>query len=209
MAKPFAGQSGSGCHLHISLWDRKTGRNAFLDEQASDGLSAIARSFIEGVLSHGPAMMPLINPTPNCYHRVKPYTFAPSNVSWGFQDRSAMVRVKATRDERTHIEMRGGSAASNPYLLAAGVLAAGLRGLESGAALRDQSRETTSEDNPALEKFPQTLDAALDALGRDEAFQAALGADFIRVFTAVKRFELDRFHGHVTDWEVSEYLELY
>ena len=77
-----------------------------------------------------PAMMPLINPTPNCYHRVKPYTFAPSNVSWGVQDRSAMVRIKATGDEATHLEMRGGSAASNPYLLASAVLAAGLLGLE-------------------------------------------------------------------------------
>jgi len=209
MAKPFAGQSGSGCHLHVSLWDRKTGANAFLDPAAPDGLSGAARSFIEGVLAHGPAMMPLINPTPNCYHRVKPYTFAPSNVSWGFQDRSAMVRVKATRDERTHIEMRGGSAASNPYLLAAAVLAAGLLGLEAKASLRDQSRETTSEDNSALQKFPQTLEAALDALGRDKAFQAALGEEFVRVFTAVKRHELARFHSHVTDWEVNEYLELY
>jgi glutamine synthetase len=209
MAKPFAGQSGSGCHLHVSLWDRKSGRNAFLDAKAPDKLSAIAHSFIEGVLAHGPAIMPLANPTPNCYHRVKPYTFAPSNVSWGFQDRSAMVRVKASGDDRTHVEMRAGSAASNPYLLAAAVLAAGLLGIESQAGLRDQSRETTSEDNAALEKFPQTLDAALDALGRDELFRQALGAEFVKVFTAVKRFELARFHAHVSDWEVNEYLELY
>lgn len=209
MAKPFAGQSGSGCHLHVSLWDRKNGRNAFLDAAAPDKLSATAHSFIEGVLAHGPAIMPLANPTPNCYHRVKPYTFAPSNVSWGFQDRSAMVRVKASGDDRTHIEMRAGSAASNPYLLASAVLAAGLLGLEAKAGLRDQSRATTSEDNAALEKFPQTLDAALDALGRDEAFQQVLGPEFVKVFTAVKRFELARFHAHVSDWEVNEYLELY
>jgi glutamine synthetase len=209
MAKPFAGQSGSGCHLHVSLWDRKSGRNAFLDAGAPDKLSAVARSFIEGVLAHGPAIMPLANPTPNCYHRVKPYTFAPSNVSWGFQDRSAMVRVKASGDDRTHVEMRAGSAASNPYLLAAAVLAAGLLGIEAKVGLRDQSRTTTSEDNAALEKFPQTLDAALDALGRDEAFQEALGADFVKVFNAVKRFELARFHAHVSDWETNEYLELY
>lgn len=209
MAKPFAGQSGSGCHLHVSLWDRKSGRNAFLDAETPDKLSATAHSFIEGVLAHGPAIMPLANPTPNCYHRVKPYTFAPSNVSWGFQDRSAMVRVKASGDDRTHIEMRAGSAASNPYLLASAVLAAGLLGIESKAGLREQSRATTSEDNAALEKFPQTLDAALDALERDEAFRQALGAEFVKVFTAVKRFELARFHAHVSDWEVNEYLELY
>ena len=118
-------------------------------------------------------MMPLINPTPNCYHRVKPYTFAPSNVSWGVQDRSAMVRIKATGDERTHLEMRAGSAASNPYLLAAAVLAAGLLGARRRRrSSATQARDTTSEDNPALQKFPQTLDAALDALEADEEMRA-------------------------------------
>jgi glutamine synthetase len=209
MAKPFAGQSGSGCHLHLSLWDRKTGKNAFLDAAAPDRLSPVARSFIEGVLAHGAAIMPLANPTPNCYHRVKPYTFAPSNVSWGFQDRSAMVRIKASGDDRTHVEMRAGSAVSNPYLLGAAVLAAGLLGLEAKASLRDQSRETTCEDNAALQKFPQTLDAALDALEADAGLRAALGEEFVKVFTAVKRFELARFHSHVSDWEVNEYLEVY
>jgi glutamine synthetase len=209
MAKPFAGQSGSGCHLHVSLWDRKSGRNAFLDAKAPDRLSPVARSFIEGVLAQGAAIMPLANPTPNCYHRVKPYTFAPSNVSWGFQDRSAMVRVKASGDDRTHVEMRAGSAASNPYLLASAVLAAGLLGVEGEAGLREQSRTTTSEDNAALEKFPQTLDAALDALGRDEPFQQALGPEFVKVFTAVKHFELARVHALVCDWETNVYLELY
>ncbi len=85
---------------------------------------------------HAHAMMPLINPTPNCYHRVKPYTFAPSNVSWGVQDRSALVRVKATGDDNTHLEMRAGSAVSNPYLLASAVLAAGLLGVKAKAKLR-------------------------------------------------------------------------
>ena len=206
MAKPFAGMSGSGCHLHISLQAREGGGNAFFDPAGENGLSALGASFTEGVLAHAAAMMPLINPTPNCYHRVKPYTFAPSNVSWGVQDRSAMVRIKATGDDRTHLEMRGGSAVSNPYLLAAAVLAAGLLGVKAKAKLREQSRAITSEDNPALQRFPQRLDAALDALEADPEMRAMLGEDFIRVFVAVKRQELDRFHSHVTDWEVNEYL---
>ncbi|MBX6322175.1 MAG: glutamine synthetase [Rhodospirillaceae bacterium] len=209
MTKPFAGLSGSGCHLHVSLWDRKSGRNAFFDPAAPDGLSALARSFAEGILAHAPAMMPLINPTPNCYHRVKPYTFAPSNVSWGVQDRSAMVRVKASGDEQTHLEMRAGSAVSNPYLLAAATLAAGLLGVKAGSRLRDQARGMPSEDNPALPKLPPSLDAALDALEADREMRAMLGEDFIKVFVAVKRFELARFHAHITDWETNEYLELY
>jgi glutamine synthetase len=209
MAKPFAGMSGSGCHLHISLVERGSGRNAFFDPGAEHGVAALARSFTEGILAHAPAMMPLINPTPNCYHRVKPYTFAPSNVSWGVQDRSAMVRIKAGGHEDTHLEIRAGSAASNPYLLAAAVLAAGLLGIKAGLGLRDQARDRPSEDNPALPKLPQTLDAALDALEADQAMRCLLGEDLIQVFTAVKRHELARFHAHITDWETEEYLELY
>lgn len=209
MAKPFAGLSGSGCHLHVSLVNRRTKKNAFADPASESGLSAVGASFTEGLLAHAPAMMPLINPTPNCYHRVKPYTFAPSNVSWGVQDRSAMVRVKSLGEEDTHLEMRGGSAASNPYLLASAVLAAGLLGIKAKAKLRQQSRASTSEDNPSLQRFPQTLDAALDALEADQAMRELFGEDFVRVFVAVKRFELARFHAHVTDWEVKEYLELY
>jgi glutamine synthetase len=120
-----------------------------------------------------------------------------------------MVRIKATGDDRTHLEMRAGSAASNPYLLASAVLAAGLLGIKAQQPLREQSRATTSEDNGALRKFPQNLDTALYALEEDAEFRATLGEDFIHEFVAMKRFELGRFHGHVTDWEIAEYLELY
>lgn len=209
MAKPFAGMSGSGCHLHVSLWDRATGRNAFFDPAAEHGVSFLARSFIEGILAHASAMMPLINPTPNCYHRVKPHTFAPSNISWGVEDRTAMVRIKAGGDERTHIEVRAASATSNPYLTAAATLAAGLTGLKKKSRLRDQSRDTPSEDNPALPKLPQSLEAALDAFEADQDMRALLGEELIKVFIAVKRFELARFRAHITDWETMEYLELY
>ena len=105
--------------------------------------------------------------------------------------------------------MRGGSATSNPYLLASAVLAAGLLGLEAEKPLREQGRETTSEDNPDLTPFPQSLPLALDALEADDGMRAILGEEFVEVFTAVKRFELARFAAHVTDWETSEYLELY
>jgi glutamine synthetase len=209
MTKPASNQAGSGCHLHLSLLDRQSGGNAFFDPKGQHGLSATARLFMEGVLSHAEAMMPLTNPTPNCYHRVKPYTFAPSNVSWGVQDRSAMLRVKASGDERTHVELRVGSAMSNPYLLAAAMLAGGLLGLKEGADLRDQERATTSEDNRTLKPFPRTLAAALDALEADKAMGAMLGEEFVKVFVAVKRFELARLQSHVTDWERNEYLELY
>ena len=209
MAKPFAGMSGSGCHLHISLQAREGGENAFFDPAGENGLSALGASFTEGVLAHAAAMMPLINPTPNCYHRVKPYTFAPSNVSWGVQDRSAMVRIKATGDDRDASRNARRLGGEQP-------LSARRRGARRGPARRqgegEAARAVARHDQrgqSGAPAFPQRLDAALDALEADPEMRAMLGEDFIRVFVAVKRQELDRFHSHVTDWEVNEYLELY
>ena len=208
MSKPFAGSAGSGCHVHVSLLDRKSGANAFLDESDAQGLSAAARSFCAGIIAHARAMMPLIGPTPNCYHRLKPHTFAPSNISWGIEDRTALVRTKATRDQATHHEMRGASAISNPYLSAAAVLAAGLLGVKDKRALAPEVAGPSEED-PSLPKLPKSLEDALGHLEADGPFRDMLGPDFIKLFTAVKRHELARFRGAITDWERTEYMEIF
>jgi glutamine synthetase len=208
MSKSYSDLAGCCCHFHISLLDRTTGENAFLDLTDPDGLSKTARSFIQGILTHAPAMMPLIGPTPNCYRRLKPHTFAPSNISWGIEDRSAMVRVKATKDEGTHLEMRAGSGLSNPYLSAAATLAAGLLGIQHEYVLQPMV-EGPSEDDPTLPKLPANLEAALAGLSADSEMKSLLGEDFVHLLTTVKQFELARFHSHVSDWERQEYLEIY
>ena len=208
MSKPSSTTAGSGCHFHISLIDRKTGKNAFVDTSDKDGLSAAARHFCAGILKHAPALMALIGPTPNCYHRIKPHTFAPSNISWGIEDRSALVRTKATGDSATHHEMRGASAMANPYLSAAGTLAAGLLGIQGKLKLQPQSKGP-SEDDPVHTKLPRSLEQSLANLESDEAFGKMLGADFLKCFLAVKRHELQRFRSHITDWERNEYLEVF
>lgn len=208
MSKPFSDRAGCCCHFHISLIDRSNHQNAFLDLSDPDGLSKTARSFIQGILTHAHAMMPLVGPTPNCYRRLKPHTFAPSNISWGIEDRSAMVRVKATRDEGTHLEMRAASGLSNPYLSAAATLAAGLLGVQHQYDLQPMV-DGPSEDNPDLPKLPQTLEAALEGLAADGEMRSLLGEEFVHLFTTVKQYELARFHAHVTDWEQKEYLEIY
>jgi glutamine synthetase len=208
MSKPLAGLAGSGCHFHISLLDRKTGRNAFFDPADKDGLSLAARQFAAGILRHAPALMALAGPTPNCYHRIKPHTFAPSNISWGIEDRSAFVRVKASKDSATHHEMRGASALANPYLTAAGTLAAGLMGIKDKLKLGPQSTGP-SEDDPRHAKLPTSLEQSLAHLEADKPFGHQLGADFLRLFLTVKRHELARFRGHITDWERNEYLEVF
>jgi glutamine synthetase len=208
MSKPSATSAGSGCHFHISLLDRKTGKNAFVDPKDKDGLSAEARQFCAGILKHAPALMALIGPTPNCYHRLKPHTFAPSNISWGIEDRSALVRTKATRDSATHHEMRGASALANPYLSAAGTLAAGLLGIQGELKLQAQSKGPSEED-PSHVKLPHGLEQSLANLGADAVFGRMLGAEFLKLYLAVKRHELSRFRSHITDWERNEYLEIF
>ena len=208
MSKPFADSAGCGCHFHISLWNRKTGKNAFLDKKAPDGLSDVCKWFTQGILDHAPALMALANPTPNCYRRLKPHTFAPSNVSWGIEDRTALVRLKATGDEQTHLENRVPSALANPYLSAAATLAGGLLGLEKKSKLQRTSKGVSEED-PGFKPLPGTLEASLDALAKDKAYGKMLGEEFIEVFTAVKRNELGRFHAQITEWETNEYLEIY
>lgn len=208
MSKPWSHRAGSGCHYHVSLIDRRSGRNLFLDKSAKDGLSPACLAFTQGILDHAPAMMPFINPTPNCYHRLKPHTFAPSNISWGIEDRSAMVRIKASGDEATHIEMRAASAISNPYLSAAATLAAGLLGMKQKRKLQPGSTGP-SEENPKLKRFAPDLETALVDLAADKEMVGMLGKDLVEVFTTLKRHELQRFRSHITDWERAEYMDVY
>ena len=208
MTKPFADQSASGCHVHVSLVSNETGQNTFLDDQDEDGLSDQCRSFIRGMLDHAGASMALMAPSVNCYHRFVPHHFAPSNVSWGVEDRTALVRAKNSRDENTHLENRLGTGLCNPYLTIAAVLAGGLLGLRKGTPA-DPPGEGTAEDQPGAPTLPSSLAASLDALTADEEFRELLGEEFVTAYTTMKRFEIQRFLEHVTDWERSEYMEVY
>ena len=208
MTKPFTDQSASGAHTHISLISNDSGENAFLDNEDKNGLSQAAYHFMQGMLKHANAAMALMAPTPNCYHRFVPHHFAPSNISWGLEDRSAMVRAKNTRDHRTHLENRLPTGLSNSYLATAAVIAAGTLGLKD-AKLPHEAIEGLAESHEDFQSLPATLDEALNALESDEEFRAILGDEFVEVFTTMKRSELARLKAHVTDWERDEYMEMY
>ncbi|HVB59659.1 MAG TPA: glutamine synthetase family protein [Ktedonobacteraceae bacterium] len=208
MTKPFSEQAACGAHTHISLVSKESGENAFLDSGDKNGLSHAAYSFTQGMLKHANAAMALMAPTPNCYHRFVPHHFAPTNISWGLEDRSAMIRVKNSRDEGTHLENRLPTALSNPYLSIAAVVAAGLLGLKDGETPPEPT-EDLAENHAELTPLPATLDVALEALERDDQFRELVGNEFVEVFTTMKRSELTRLKAHVTDWERAEYLEMY
>jgi glutamine synthetase len=171
-------------------------------------MSGLMKQFIAGLLDHAAAAQAIWNPTPNCYRRIRPHTFAPSNVSWGVEDRSASVRIKATKDSRQHLELRVPSALSNPYLVAASTIHAGLLGIAAHAALAPE-RAGLKESDDSFAKLPTEMHQALAALSADTALCGALGADFVRVYTTVKRAEMARLRDEIPAAETAEYFELY
>lgn len=204
MTKPYADHSASGCHYHHSLLHKDTQENAFYDEAATDGLSQLARHWIGGQIAHTPALTAFGAPTVNCAKRYKLYSFAPMNATWGYEDRTAAIRIKGTRRSDTHVENRLPCAASNPYLVAASVLAAGIDGIEKGIEPPPPTRQIAYADEGAV-PLPRTLDRALEALEADTVLQGYLGEEFIRLFQAVKKHEIGKARSALPEYESSEW----
>jgi glutamine synthetase len=210
MTKPWSDSSGSGCHTHLSLLDADSGENVFGDADDPQGMTDACRSFIAGLLQHARAIDAVIAPTVNCLRRRRPHTFSPSNISWGLEDRSALVRVKGGAPPSTHVEYRAASALSNPYLVGAAVIQAGLKGIEDGLTAPDPAKPgLPAEEDDAFEALPTDLEESLDALEQDPAAKEFFGEEFVTAYTTMRRHELSRFHDHVSDWETTEYLELF
>jgi len=211
MPKPLRNASGSGMHVHQSLFYAADEVNAFADAGDPHGLSDLARHFLAGQLAHARGMCAILAPLVNSYKRLVPGFEAPINVSWGRINRSALIRVpRAMQPERTRLEIRCPDASCNPYLAFAVMLAAGLDGIRR----RLDPPEATDEDlfsprfgrGSLFRRLPSTLAEALDALEEDEVIQEALGLRIYRSFLDAKRSEWADYSQEVTDWELAHYL---
>ncbi len=210
MTKPWTGQSGSGCHTHLSLLDLDSGENAFGDADDPQGMNDTCRSFIAGLLKYATAFDAVIAPTVNCLRRRRRHTFSPTNISWGSEDRSALVRVKGNAPQNMHVEYRAPSALSNPYLVGAALIQGGLRGIGEGLTAPDPSRPgVPAEEDDSLEKLPLELEGSLDALEQEPAMKEFFGEEFVTAYTTMRRYELSRFNDEVSQWERTEYLEMF
>lgn len=198
MAKPFAGESGNGYHLHVSA-DRD-GENAFGSDDGE--LSETGRSFVAGVLDHADALTAFQAPTLNAFKRFSPDGFAPDTASWGFDNRMASIRIPSGTPR---IENRIPSADANPYLVIATTVAAGLDGVE-----RSLEPPPVSEGNPAGERpqLPRSPEVALRALETNDVLNDRLGEDLVGAYVANTRRGLEAFRDDVTEWERAQYMEL-
>src|SRR5580765_846233 len=180
----------SGWHLHQSLLEAKSGRNAFAFDHA-DVLSTVGRYYLGGLLAHARAAAAFTTPTINGYKRYRAYALAPDRVIWGRDNRGVMIRaLGGPGDQATRLENRIGEPAANPYLYMAAQIVAGLDGiarkLDPGAPA-----DTPYETVAAL--LPKNLEEALTALRADDVFRAGFGTAFIDYYVHIKAAEAERF----------------
>ena len=215
LPKIFPDQAGSGCHLHLSLW--RDGHNQVSDPTQPDGLSMVARQFIGGVLRHLPALMAITTPTPNSYRRLQPHCWSGAFRCWGIDNREAAVRVPSdpAQGTPTNIELKTVDATANPYLARGAVIAAGLDGirqsLDPGEPLQVDPGNLTDQERHHLgiDRLPVHPDEALGHLNDDEVLLNALGPQYARTFTAVRRAESDGLDDLDLSQEVALLLERY
>ena len=206
MARPPGSAYGSSLHLHHSLWGRD-GRNAMSDAGAEHGLSDVARSFVAGQLEAQSELISMLAPFVNSYKRLLRGMSSGASRTWGVENWSAAIRVINASPEKTRAEMRTAGADANPYLAIAATLAAGMSGVERKLTL---TAPTTglAENDAAVEYVPGSLEAGLRGLGTSEVARDFFGAEFVEVYAATRRAELDAFQAVVTDWEADRYLRV-
>jgi len=210
MPKPFEGVAGNGMHCHIQLWDGD--ENLFAAERNTE-ISEAARQFVAGLLKHAPAITAIANPTINSYKRLVPGYEAPVYISWGYANRTTLVRVPLfDRPEKTAIEFRSPDPSCNPYLLFAAILAAGMDGIKDNLEAPDPRKEDLYKlsleelRKAGVPTLPSALSDALDALEKDGFMREVLGDHAFTTFLRLKREESKQYaHMTITDWEWSRY----
>jgi glutamine synthetase len=219
MPKPIFGINGSGMHTHQSLYSIAEGRNAFADPDNKYGLSDLARSYMAGILAHAKGMAAVLAPTVNSYKRLVPGYEAPTYITWGRTNRSALIRVPMISPgksiEGTRAEVRCPDPSSNTYLAFAVMIAAGLDGVEKGLTLADPVEESLFEMDAtrvaerSIQELPGTLGAAIEELKADPVVCEALGDHVLEHYVEAKSAEWDDYRTQVTQWELDRYLEAF
>jgi glutamine synthetase len=219
MPKPIEGINGSGMHVHQSLYSIADQRNAFADPGSEYGLSELAQSYMAGVLAHARGMSALLAPIVNSYKRLVPGYEAPTYLTWGRTNRSALIRVPRVSPgrsvEATRCEVRCPDPTANTYLAFAAMLAAGLDGIEKGMKLPAPVEESLFDMTPervlelSIEELPGTLGEAIEAMEQDEVIAEALGDHVYTHYLEAKKEEWAEYSSQITKWELERYLEAY
>lgn len=203
MAAPIEQQPGSALHIHQSVVDNETGDNIFVNRSGRE--SNLFKWYIGGLQKYLPSVMALIAPNVNSYRRLAPDEFgSPINIEWGYDNRTAGLRVPVSQPEARRVENRIAGADVNPYLAIAASLACGYLGM-----MEQVKPKKPVEDNAydMATTLPHTLLEAVNALLDCKELHPILGEKFVRLYSNVRNHEYNTFLNVISAWE-REYLLL-
>jgi len=196
MAKPMQGEPGSSMHIHQSVLKASTGRNLFATRTGKD--TTLFLSHIAGLQRYLPSMLPLLAPNVNSYRRLTPYSDAPINTHWGYDNRTVGLRVPNSEPEARRVENRVAGADSNPYLAIAASLACGYLGMTEKLKPRPPVDRSAYR---LAHTLPRTLYDALHRFSGSRPIKTALGEQFVDAVTLVKNAELLAYQQVISSWE--------
>jgi glutamine synthetase len=202
MAKWRPDLAGNSCHVHGSLWGAGDDRPAFHD---GNGETPLFRQFLAGLLACAAEMTAFLAPNVNSYKRFQASSFAPTNIVWSRDNRTAGLRVLG-HGPATRVECRIGGADLNPYLAFAAFLAAGLHGVEEGLELPPPF-EGDAYKSDRVPSVPRTLRDAVERLDRSAVLRRAFGDEVVEHYVHAGRWEQGAYERAVTDWELARYFE--
>jgi len=206
----YPGQSG---HIHLSLRhsedSAKGSGSAFYDSSQQHNISAIQRQFVAGQQRLMPQLLCMIAPTINSYSRMVPGFWAPTDASYGIDNRTTALRIIPGSDKSQRVEHRLGSADANPYLALAAALGSGLVGIEQQWEPENEIIGNAYDQQfPPHLALPGTLIEAARAFKESDAARSLFGDTFVDHFAATREWEEREFRKHITDWELSRYFEI-
>ncbi len=206
MPKPFANLTGNGCHAHVSLWDAAGGNNLFHSDSDPLGLSKLAYDFLGGIMHSAEELTALFNPTVNSYKRINAprtssgATWSPNTVTYAGNNRTHMIRVP----DAGRFELRLMDGAANPYLMQAGIAAAGLDGIDNERDPGEPLHIDMYQHGHTVEgakRLPASLLDALRLLENSQVLRDGLGSELIDAFLKLKMQEWRDYTGHLSEWE--------
>jgi glutamine synthetase len=207
MAKWNSELPGASGHLHQSLWDAGLTHNAFHDPEGKYGISSVMRHYIAGQLQLMPELTALACPTVNSYKRLVPGVWAPTNSTWGIDNRTTALRaVLGPSASSVRVEYRLAGADINPHLAIAASLAAGLYGIEHRLEPPEPVRGNAYETEATA--LPRTLEEATEKLEQGAVAREILGEEFVDHYVRTRQWEVRQHQRAVTIWELERYFEI-
>ncbi len=206
MPKPFPHLTGNGCHAHVSVWDKSGSTNKFSDASDEMGLSKLAYQFLGGIIHSADSLAAIFNPAVNSYKRIDATvtlsgaTWSPNAISYSGNNRTHMVRIP----DPGRFELRLMDGAANPYLLQAGVLAAGLDGIanerDPGERL-DINMYTEGHKLRRIRRLPLNMLDAVRLFDKSKVLREALGDELVSSYVKLKLQEWKSYATTITQWE--------